>query len=43
MKEYVNPTLEISKLLAEDVLNASGIVPEVDFGEFSNDTPPEAF
>lgn len=40
MKEYVNPTLEIKKLLAEDVLNISGIIPEIDFGD--HDTPPES-
>ena len=44
MKEYKNPSLEIQKLTAEDVLNTSGdpIMPEIDFGEFGNDTPPES-
>ncbi len=44
MKEYKNPSLEIQKLTADDVLNTSGNVvnPEIDFGEFGNDTPPES-
>ena len=42
MKEYKNPTLDIMKLAAEDVLNLSSIIPEINFGEFGNDTPPES-